>query len=108
MTDALVTFVRARFDEELEKARFAGNVVLTQPGRYGVEPEDAAKHARFSVASAEARLALLDDTVVPYLGTAGPGGRNAEFQLRLLAAPYVEHRDYPHDETSTDRPGSPA
>ncbi|MFJ6850393.1 DUF6221 family protein [Streptomyces sp. NPDC091271] len=107
MTADLVAFVRARFNEELEKARFASNVVVTQPERFGVEPEDAAKHARFSVAAAEAHLALLDDTVVPYLGTSGPVGRNAEFQLRLLAAPYVEHRDYPHDKEPTDRPGSP-
>ncbi|WP_327122041.1 DUF6221 family protein [Streptomyces sp. NBC_01341] len=108
MTVELVAFVRARFNEELEKAHFASNVVVTQPERFGVEPEDAAKHARFSVAAAEARLALLDDTVVPYLGTTGLGARNAEFQLRLLAAPYVEHQDYPHDEESADQPGSPA
>ncbi|TXS12742.1 MULTISPECIES: DUF6221 family protein [Streptomyces] len=108
MTTDLVAFVRARFEEELEKARYAGDVVGRQPERFGVEPEDAAKHARFSVAAAEARLVLLADTVVPYLGTAGPGGRNAEFQLRLLAAPYVEHRDYPHDEGSAHQPGSPA
>ncbi|MFD9291114.1 DUF6221 family protein [Streptomyces sp. NPDC060030] len=107
MTAALVSFVRARFDEELEKARFAGNVVVTQPERFGVEPEDAAKHARFTVAAAEARRALLEDTVVPYLGTAGPGGPNAEFQLRLLAAPYVEHQDYPHDEEPATQPGTP-
>ncbi|MFJ4839615.1 DUF6221 family protein [Streptomyces sp. NPDC088746] len=107
MTDALVTFLRARFGEELEKARFAGNVVVTQPDRFGVQPEDAAKHARFSLATAEVRLALLEDTVVPYLGTAGPGGRNAEYQLRLLAAPYLEHQDYPHDREPADQPGSP-
>lgn len=108
MTDALVAFVRARFAEELEKARFAGNMVVKQPERFGVEPEDAAQHGRFTVATAEVRLALLEDTVVPYLGTSGQGGQNAEFQLRLLAAPYVEHRDYPHGRESADRPGSPA
>lgn len=108
MTADLVAFIRARFNEELEKARFASNVVVTQPDRFGIEPENAAKHARFSVAAAEARLVLLDDTVVPYLGIAGPGGRNAEFQLRLLAAPYVEHRDYPHGEEPANQPGSPA
>ena len=108
MTAGLVAFVRARFNEELEKARFAGNVVGSRPERFGVGPEEAAEHARFSDAAAEARIVLLDDTVVPYLGTAGPGGRNAEFQLRLLAAPYVEHRDYPHDDGSARRPGSPA
>lgn len=71
MTAGLVAFVRARFNEELEKARFAGNVVGSRPERFGVGPEEAAEHARFSVAAAEARIVLLDDTVVPYLGTAG-------------------------------------
>ncbi|WP_328908092.1 DUF6221 family protein [Streptomyces sp. NBC_00234] len=97
MTASLVTFLRARLNEELEKARLTGNLMVTQSARLGVQPEDAAKQARFSLATAEARLALLEDTVVPYLGTAGPAGRNAEFQLRLFAAPYVEHPDYPHD-----------
>ncbi|WEH38614.1 DUF6221 family protein [Streptomyces sp. NBC_01218] len=103
MTDALVAFLRARLTDELEKARYASNVVVRDPARFGVKAEDAAAHARFSVATAEVRLALLDDTVVPYLGTAGPGGRNAEYQLRLLAVPYMEHSDYPHD---SDRTGS--
>ncbi|WP_330449760.1 hypothetical protein [Streptomyces anulatus] len=62
-----------------------------------VGPEDAAKHARFSIATAEVHLALLEDTVVPHLGAAGAAGLTAEYQLRLLAAPYVEHNDYPHD-----------
>lgn len=101
----LLTFLRARFTEELEQARFASNVMTTQSERFGVKPEEAAQHARRSIATAEAHLTLLDDTVGPYLGTAGPGGRNAEYQLRLLAAPYVEHRDYPHD---SDQPVSPA
>ncbi|MFD6532493.1 hypothetical protein [Streptomyces sp. NPDC060184] len=108
MTDALTVFVRARFAEELEKARYAGDVVTKQPDRFGVEPEDAAKHARFTAATAEVRLALLEDTVVPFLGTAGPAGRNAEYQLRLLAAPYIEHRDYPHDQEPAGRPDSSA
>ncbi|MFI8007054.1 DUF6221 family protein [Streptomyces sp. NPDC086010] len=98
MTDSLVAFLRARFAQDLENARLTGSMMSAQSERFGVGPEDAAKHARFSTANAEARVALLEDTVVPYLGTAGPGGRNAEYQLRLLAAPYVEHRDYPHDE----------
>ncbi|MGH3584861.1 MAG: DUF6221 family protein [Pseudonocardia sp.] len=97
MTADLVAFLRAQFGEELEKARFASGTVTQDPERFGVAPEDATRHARFSVATAEVHLALLEDTVVPYLGTAGLGGRNAEYQLRLLAAPYVEHRDYPHD-----------
>ncbi|MFD5940263.1 hypothetical protein [Streptomyces griseus] len=97
MTDALVAFLRARFQSELENARFSGSVMATQSERFGVPPEEAAKHTRLSVANAEARLTLLEETVIPYLGTADPGGRNAEYQLRLLAAPYVEHNDYPHD-----------
>lgn len=80
-------------------------MVVQDPARFGVAPEDAAAHARFTVATAEVHLALLEDTVVPNLGTGGAAGQTAEYQLRLLAAPYVEHRDYPHD---TDQTGSPA
>ncbi|WP_069751605.1 DUF6221 family protein [Streptomyces sp. EN16] len=98
MTDALVAFLRARFAEELEKARFASSTVTQDPERFGVAPEDAAAHARFSVATAEVHLALLEDTVIPNVGAEGAAGRIAEYQLRLLAAPYVEHKDYPHDE----------
>ncbi|MFI5739166.1 DUF6221 family protein [Streptomyces anulatus] len=97
MTDALVTFLRARFTEELEKARFASGTVTQDPERFGVAPKDAAKHARFTIANAEVRIALLEDTIVPHLGAEGAAGRTAEYQLRLLAAPYVEHNDYPHD-----------
>ncbi|WP_406225001.1 hypothetical protein [Streptomyces anulatus] len=97
MTDRLAVFLRTQFTEELEKARFASSTVTQDPGRFGVAPEDAAKHARFSVATAEVHLALLEDTVVPHLGAAGAAGLTAEYQLRLLAAPYVEHNDYPHE-----------
>lgn len=96
MTAALAAFLRARFAEELEKARFASSTVTQDPERFGVAPEDAARHARFSVATAEVHLALLENTVIPHLGAEG-AGRTAEYQLRLLAAPYVEHNDYPHD-----------
>lgn len=95
--DRLIAFLRARFAEELEKARFASSTVTQDPERFGVAPEDAAKHARFTIANAEVRIALLEDTVIPHLGTEGAAGRTAEYQLRLLAAPYVEHKDYPHD-----------
>ncbi|MFI6140338.1 hypothetical protein ACIBCC_19385 [Streptomyces griseus] len=98
MTDALAAFLTARFAEELEKARFASSTVTQDPERFGVAPEDAARHARFSVAAAEVHLTLLEDTVIPYLGSGGEAGQTAEYQLRLLAAPYVEHRDYPHDQ----------
>ncbi|MFD8687579.1 hypothetical protein [Streptomyces sp. NPDC059651] len=98
MTAALADFLRARFAEELEKARYAGGVVAKDPERFGVRPEDAAAHARFTIAAAEVHLALLEDTVVPNLGAEGAAGLTAEYQLRLLAAPYMEHRAYPHDE----------
>ncbi|MDQ0694234.1 DUF6221 family protein [Streptomyces sp. W4I9-2] len=97
MTDASVAFLRARFAEELEKARFASSTVTQDPERFGVDPEQAAAHARFSVATAEVHLALLEDTVIPHLGEGGPADQTAEYQLRLLAAPYIEHNDYPHD-----------
>jgi hypothetical protein len=105
MTATLTAFLRSRYTEELEKARYASGVVVQDPARFGVAPQDAAAHARFTVATAEVHLALLEDTVVPNLGAEGAAGQTAEYQLRLLAAPYVEHRDYPHD---TDQPGSRA
>jgi hypothetical protein len=97
MTDALAAFLRARFAEELEKARFASSTVTQDPERFGVDPEQAAAHARFSVATAEVHLALLEDTVIPNVGAEG-AGQTAEYQLRLLAAPYIEHNDYPHEQ----------
>ncbi|MFJ6363452.1 DUF6221 family protein [Streptomyces globisporus] len=97
MTDRLVAFLRARFTEELEKARFASGTVTQDPERFGVAPDDATRHARFTIATAEVHLALLEDTVIPHLGAEGLAGRTAEYQLRLLAAPYVEHKDYPHE-----------
>jgi hypothetical protein len=102
MTAALAAFLRARFTEELEKANYASGVVTKDPQRFGVAPKDAAAHARFTTATAEVHLALLEDTVVPNLGAEGAAGRTAEYQLRLLAAPYMEHREYPHE------PGSPS
>lgn len=92
--DDLVQFLRARLAAELERARFIGNTVITQHERMHVPLEAAEKQARSSLAAAESRLALFEDTVVPYLGTAGPGGRNAELQLRLLGAPYADHPGY--------------
>lgn len=97
MTAALAAFLRAQFTEELEKARFASSTVTRDPERFGVAPEDAAAHARFSVAAAEAKVVLLEDTVIPHLGAGGAASRTAEYQLRLLAAPYVEHNGYPHE-----------
>ncbi|KQX27538.1 hypothetical protein ASD97_24875 [Streptomyces sp. Root63] len=97
MTDRLAVFLRTQFTEELEKARFASSTVTQDPGRFGVAPEDAAAHARFSIATAEVRIALLEDTIVPHLGAEGAADRTAEYQVRLLAAPYVEHNDYPHE-----------
>ncbi|WP_234355955.1 hypothetical protein, partial [Kitasatospora aureofaciens] len=64
INDRLVAFLRTRFAEELEKARFASGTVTQDPERFGVDPEDAAKHARFSVATAEVHLTLLEDTVI--------------------------------------------
>ncbi|MGQ4353183.1 hypothetical protein [Streptomyces drozdowiczii] len=58
MTAALAAFLRSRFVEELEKARYAIGVVVQDPARFGVAPGDAAAHARFTVATAEVHLAL--------------------------------------------------
>ncbi|MFD3520433.1 DUF6221 family protein [Streptomyces sp. NPDC058653] len=94
MTASLVAFLRARLDEGLETARLIGNTLITQRERMGVTLEAAESQAQRSSRAAEARRTLFEETVVPYLGTAGPGGRNAERQLRLLAWEYTDHKDF--------------
>lgn len=94
MTDSLLEFVRARLNEDLKNARFIGNTLVTQRERLGVSLQTAEKQARARVRAAEVMVTLFEETVVPYLGTAGPGGRNAERQLHLLAETHTGHLDY--------------
>jgi hypothetical protein len=88
---AIVDFLRARYASSLHASRSIQNLVATEglpslnvaPG-----PETASQFG--GVHAAETRIRFLDETVAPYLGTAGPTGRIADIQLRLLA---WEHRD---------------
>jgi hypothetical protein len=98
MSGDLVQFVRDRLDEGVDSARRTGNVLILHGAeRLGVNPEAARRHAWASLHAAESRVRFFEETVVPYLGTAGPTGRIAEQQLRLLAAESAVHADYQPD-----------
>lgn len=87
---AMVAFLRDRYALSLDNARsMAKAFSLGMGGDLGLQPGDAAHQARSGIHAAETRLRFLDETVIPYLGTAGPAGRIAEIQLRMLVD---EHR----------------
>jgi hypothetical protein len=92
--DELVQFVRARLGRDVERAREIGNVLITSGADLDIAPEVAQRQARARLHSAEVMSRLFEETIVPYLGTAGPTGRIAEQQLRLYASMYAHHRDY--------------
>jgi hypothetical protein len=98
MTDeisAMVEFLRARYAEGIAQAREFGNLFVTNAEeRFKVPRAKAEKQTRASLHAAEIRSRLFEDTVVPFLGTAGPTGRIAEQQLRLLAAEHAGHIDF--------------
>jgi hypothetical protein len=84
----MVDFLRERYADSLGLARRMENLAATGqlPG-LNVAPSQAVDFG--GVHAAESRARFLDETVIPYLGTAGPTGRIADIQLRLLAD---EHR----------------
>jgi hypothetical protein len=93
--DELVQFLRARLAEGVESARWSGNALITHGApTLGVPLETAERQARLQVAAAEAHQTLFEETVLPYLGTAGPTGRIAEQQLRLMASMHAGHKGY--------------
>lgn len=99
MTDeaaAMVEFLRSRHADKVRNARDIARVLEVQgaDGALGLTPETAAAEARSTIHAAEARARFFEETVVPFLGTAGPVGRIAEQQLRLLAWEHEGHRDY--------------
>lgn len=95
VTDELVAFVRARLDDDVDQARWIGNALVTRGApSLGVAPEAAERQARVRLHAAEAKQTLFEETIVPYLGTAGPTGRIAEQQLRIIASMYFDHVDY--------------
>lgn len=89
----LVEWLSDQLVEGIKTARLTGNLFVTSgASMLDVSVEVAERVARSRVEAAEAQLALFEETVRPYLGTAGPTGRIAEQQLRLLA---VMHADRP-------------
>lgn len=93
--DDLVQWVSERLAEGIEKARWSGNMLITHGvPRLGVSLERAERDARLGVMEAEAQVALFEETVRPYLGTAGPTGRIAEQQLRLLALMHAREEGF--------------
>jgi hypothetical protein len=86
----MVDFLRERYAEKLDSARSMAQAFTLGVGAdLGLQPADAADAARSGIHAAESRTRFLDETVIPYLGTAGPTGRIADIQLRLLSD---EHR----------------
>jgi hypothetical protein len=97
MTDeisAMAEFLRARYADGIASARQIGNVFITEADRFGVRRDQAEQRARLSLHAAEIRSRFFEETVASYLGTAGPTGRIAEQQLRLLACEHLGHADF--------------
>jgi len=93
--DDMVQFVRDRLDDDAEIARTTGNMMITAGvDKLGLTLEFAERQARFRDQAAEAKRALFEETIRPYLGTAGPTGRIAEQQIRLFAAMHAGHPEY--------------
>lgn len=92
----MVDFLRQQYADGIDTARTIGEALTTQGAlaHLGVSPAKAEDRAREGSHAAEARARFLEETVVPYLGTAGPTGRIADQQLRLLACEHCGRRDY--------------
>lgn len=91
----MVDFLRAQYADKLDIAQSMANAFRLGMGSdLGLQPAEAAQQARSGIHAAEVRLQFLDETVAPYLGTAGPTGRIADQQLRLLAWEHHEVRGY--------------
>jgi hypothetical protein len=91
----LAQFLRARLNDDVDQARWMGNMIITRGApSLGMAPEVAERNAQRGVRVAEARQTLFEETILPYLGTAGPTGRIAEQQLRIFASMYTDHPDY--------------
>lgn len=92
---AMVAFLRQVYADGIDRAREIGNMLITRgASELGVPADRAGKQARDSLNAAETRARFLNETVVPYLGTAGPTGRIADQQLRLLASEHRGNRGY--------------
>ncbi|MCM8552295.1 DUF6221 family protein [Streptomyces sp. STCH 565 A] len=95
MIDGLPEWLLARLDEDIEHARWSGNALITHGApSMNIPIEVAERRARLQVNAAEAQKTLFEKTVLPYLGTAGPTGRIAEQQARLMASMHEGHEGY--------------
>lgn len=98
MTDeqaAMVAFLRDQYASSLQTARDIKALVSRQGlPSLGVEAGSKQASQYGGVHAAETRIRFLNETVVPYLGTAGPTGRIADQQLRLLALERAENYGY--------------
>jgi hypothetical protein len=95
---AMVDFLRQQYADGIGRARSIGNMLIAKAGDDGMPSRQAAeRQAHVSLNAAETRTRFLEETVVPYLGTAGPTGRIADIQLRLLA--YEHHGAHGYDES---------
>lgn len=93
--DDLVQFVRDRLADKVKWARESGNLFVTRGAPSLAVPAEVAEgYARSRVEAAETQVAFFEETVCPYLGTAGPTGRIAEQQLRLIASMFASHEAY--------------
>lgn len=95
---AIVDFLRQEYADSVDRARELGNMLITRGApQLGISTEQAQRRARADLHAAETRARFFEETVVPYLGTAGPTGRIADQQLRLLA--YEHHGARGYDES---------
>lgn len=91
----MVDFLRQQYADGMGRARSIGNMLIARAGNEGMPSQQAAeRQAHASLNAAETRARFLEETVAPYLGTAGPTGRIADIQLRLLADEHRGARGY--------------
>ncbi|WP_372350805.1 hypothetical protein [Streptomyces sp. KL116D] len=92
--EEIVTFLRHTYAEQLRLAHDLGFALTTAREDLGIPEGEAAAQARSSMHAAQTRARFLEETVVAYLGTAGPTGQIADQQLRLLALEFMDCRGY--------------
>ncbi|CUW29684.1 hypothetical protein TUE45_04393 [Streptomyces reticuli] len=91
----MVAFLRAQYAQKINDIQEIGNAMIAAADAgLSLSRETAERQARLDLHAAEMRVRFLEETVIPYVGTAGPTGRIVSQQLRLLAAEHAGHRDY--------------
>lgn len=96
MTADLVGFLRARLAREvlIKEQMFQAVGTADTAARLGIDLLDHRRNLTRSLHQAQSWLTLLDSSIVPYLSTAGPTGRIADQQLRILGAGYRNDPEY--------------